>query len=107
MVDAMVKKLTQTDRDELVDLARTDTDALGGLYELYYERILRFCVHRLFNRTVAEDVTSAIFLDVARKIGGFKGNSEDGPVEEGAVWSFRTGSLVGHWNFLHSHGTPG
>ena len=77
MVDAMVKKLTQTDRDELVCRARTDADALGQLYELYYERILRFCVHRLFNRTVAEDVTSAIFLDVARKMCDFKGKSED------------------------------
>ncbi len=56
--------------------ARTDGEALGRLYELYYDRIYRFCVHRLFDKQSAEDVTSAIFLDVARKIKGFTGPSE-------------------------------
>ena len=77
MVDAMVDKFTQFDRDGLVVRARSEADALGQLYELYYGRIFRFCVHRLFNRTVAEDVCGAIFLDVARTMGNFKGKSED------------------------------
>jgi RNA polymerase sigma-70 factor (ECF subfamily) len=77
MVDAMVDKFTQVDRDGLVVRARGEADALGQLYELYYGRIFRFCVHRLFNRTVAEDVCGAIFLDVARGIGDFEGKSED------------------------------
>ena len=77
MVDAMVKKSTETDQDHLVVRAKQDADALGALYELYYERILRFCIHRLFNRSTAEDATSTIFLNVARKIGDFKGENED------------------------------
>ena len=56
--------------------ARTDAEALGRLYELYYERIFRFCVHRLFDKGIAEDVTSAVFLEVARRIGSFEGQTE-------------------------------
>ena len=56
--------------------ARTEADALGRLYEMYYERIFRFCVHRLFDKEIAEDVTSAVFLEVARGIGSFEGCTE-------------------------------
>jgi len=62
--------------DDLVVLAKTQAAALGQLYELYYDRILRFCVHRLFNRSTAEDVTSSVFLTVARTIRDFKGRTE-------------------------------
>ncbi|MBN2457271.1 MAG: hypothetical protein JXB29_12165 [Sedimentisphaerales bacterium] len=64
----MVKNAKQTDSDSLILRARTDADALGELYELYYERIFRFCVHRLFDREIAEDLTSSIFLAVARQV---------------------------------------
>ncbi len=62
--------------DDLVVLAKTQAGALGQLYELYYDRIFRFCVHRLFNRTTAEDVTSSVFLTVARTMWDFKGRTE-------------------------------
>ena len=76
MVDAMVNNFEQLDRDGLVVRARDESDALGELYDIYYKRIFKFCVHRLFNRQVAEDVTSTVFLDVAGKIGTFKGETE-------------------------------
>jgi len=78
----MAKTVKRTDpanpscRDDLILRARTDADALGQLYELYYERIFRFCVHRLFIKEVAEDVTSTVFLEVARRIRTFKGRTE-------------------------------
>jgi len=53
-----------------------DAEALGRLYELYYERIFRFCVHRLFSKETAEDVTSTVFLVVAGKIRTFTGRTE-------------------------------
>jgi RNA polymerase sigma-70 factor (ECF subfamily) len=62
--------------DDLVVSAKTQAGALGQLYELYYDRIFRFCVHRLFNRTTAEDVTSSVFLTVARTMRDFKGRTE-------------------------------
>ncbi len=76
MVGAMAKLFERTENDDLVLRARTQAHALGRLYELYYERIFRFCVHRLFNKEIAEDVTSAVFLQVARGIRTFNGRSE-------------------------------
>jgi RNA polymerase sigma-70 factor (ECF subfamily) len=76
MVAIMAKPVEQTAYDDLVILAKTQAAALGRLYELYYDRIFRFCVHRLFNRATAEDVTSTIFLTVARMMRDFKGGTE-------------------------------
>jgi len=76
MVAIMAKPVEQTAYDDLVVLAKTQAAALGRLYELYYDRIFRFCVHRLFNRSTAEDVTSSVFLTVARTMRQFKGQTE-------------------------------
>lgn len=76
MVGAMAKTVKQTDVDDIVVRARMEAEALSQLYEQYYERIFRFCVYRLFSRDVAEDVTSTIFLEVARRIRSFGEQSE-------------------------------
>jgi len=76
MVGAMAKLVEATEDNELVLKAKTQAGALGELYEMYYERIFRFCVHRLFNKEIAEDVTSAVFLQVARGMRDFTGRSE-------------------------------
>jgi RNA polymerase sigma-70 factor, ECF subfamily len=76
MVAIMAKPVEQTVYDDLVNLAKSQAAALGRLYELYYDRIFRFCVHRLFNRSTAEDVTSSVFLTVARTMREFKGQTE-------------------------------
>ena len=75
----MAKIDRRTVGDDLVLRARTEADALAGLYELYYERIFRFCVHRLFSKEAAEDVTSTVFLEVARKIRTFTGRTVPRP----------------------------
>ncbi|NQU75514.1 MAG: RNA polymerase sigma factor [Planctomycetes bacterium] len=62
--------------DKLVVRARTDGEALGLLYAQYYDKIFRYCLHRLFVREVAEDVTSAVFLQVAEHIVTFKGDTD-------------------------------
>jgi RNA polymerase sigma-70 factor (ECF subfamily) len=76
MVGAMAKLIQQSEENDLVQRAKTQAEALGRLYEMYYERIFRFCVYRLFNKEIAEDVTSAVFLQVARGIRNFAGRSE-------------------------------
>jgi RNA polymerase sigma-70 factor (ECF subfamily) len=76
MVAIMAKPVEQTAYDELVVLAKSQAQALGRLYELYYDRVFRFCVHRLFNKTTAEDITSAVFLTVARTMRQFQGCTE-------------------------------
>ena len=65
------------DSDELVTRARHDAEALGQLYDRHYAGVLRYCVHRLFLREVAEDVTSQVFLDVAKRIRYFAGTTEN------------------------------
>jgi RNA polymerase sigma-70 factor (ECF subfamily) len=72
----MAKLVGITEDNDLVLRAKTQAEALGRLYEMYYERIFRFCVHRLFNKEIAEDVTSTVILNVARGIRSFKGRSE-------------------------------
>jgi RNA polymerase sigma-70 factor (ECF subfamily) len=76
MVGIMAEINNRTGSDDLVLRARTDADALGRLYELYYERIFKFCVHRLFNKEIAQDITSEIFLQVARQIKTFSGRTQ-------------------------------
>ncbi|MHC4106041.1 MAG: RNA polymerase sigma factor, partial [Planctomycetota bacterium] len=71
----MAKVVERTEDDDLVLNAHTQADALGRLYEMYYLRIFGFCVYRLFNKEIAEDVTSTVFLDVARSIGSFRGRT--------------------------------
>ncbi|TWU38621.1 RNA polymerase sigma factor [Novipirellula artificiosorum] len=65
-----------TANDELVVAARTDRDAFGEIYEAYYDRILGFCLKRLFDRSIAEDVCGEVFLYVAKHMHAFRGTTE-------------------------------
>lgn len=51
----------------LTALANGDPKALGGLYELYGERIFRYTYRMLGNRADAEDATAETFLRVLRR----------------------------------------
>jgi RNA polymerase sigma-70 factor, ECF subfamily len=46
------------------------------LYRRNYDDIFRYCVHRLFERHTAEDVTSEVFLKAARHVHRFVGRDE-------------------------------
>jgi RNA polymerase sigma-70 factor (ECF subfamily) len=76
MVGVMARFAGRTDNDDLVQRARTNAEALGRLYDKYYDQIFRFCLCRVFSREVAEDITSIVFLTVARGICDFKGRTE-------------------------------
>jgi RNA polymerase sigma-70 factor (ECF subfamily) len=62
--------------DELVVRAKTDRAAFSLLYDRYYPRVARYCLRRLFDRSLAEDVVSEVFLQVAAHIGAFTGQTE-------------------------------
>jgi RNA polymerase sigma-70 factor (ECF subfamily) len=66
----------QSADDELVVRARTDRTAFSLLYDRYYERVAQYCRRRLFDRTIAEDVVSEVFLQVASHLRGFAGRTE-------------------------------
>jgi RNA polymerase sigma-70 factor (ECF subfamily) len=58
------------------DPKRSPEEMLEAMYTRFYDRIFAYCVHRLFCRTAAEDVTSQVFLSAARGIGRLP---DDGP----------------------------
>ena len=60
----------------LIARARHDSTAFVQLYRIHYDAVFRYCVHRLFERAKAEDVTSEVFLKVIENINGFKGNEK-------------------------------
>ncbi|MFN3729255.1 MAG: RNA polymerase sigma factor [Fimbriimonadaceae bacterium] len=55
------------ERQWLAALANGDPSALGGIYELYGERIFRYTYRMLGNRSDAEDATAETFLRVLRR----------------------------------------
>lgn len=68
MVGSMEKRRKTDQLATLQGLKSAAAETLEALYDEYYDRIYAYCVHRLFCRTVAEDVTSQIFLNVAKGI---------------------------------------
>jgi RNA polymerase sigma-70 factor (ECF subfamily) len=62
--------------DDVVVRARTDRAAFGLLYDRYYPGVTRYCLRRLFNREIAEDVVSDVFLTLAAKLRDFPGRTE-------------------------------
>ncbi|HEX2913302.1 MAG TPA: RNA polymerase sigma factor [Chloroflexia bacterium] len=46
----------------LLAAIKGDVEAFGGLYELYYEKVFRYCAYRVRLRTEAEDLTAEVFL---------------------------------------------
>ena len=58
----------------LIDEARSNPAAFGRLYRRHYDAVFRYCVHRLFERQTAEDVTSAVFLKVVENFRDFNGS---------------------------------
>jgi RNA polymerase sigma-70 factor (ECF subfamily) len=76
MSDSPSESDSNVDFDELVIRARTDRTAFGCLYERYYPQVSRYCLRRLCNRSVAEDVLSEVFLDVARHLPAFAGRTD-------------------------------
>ncbi len=61
------------DHSQLIARACSDRAAFVQLYRRHYDAVFRYCVHRLFERQVAEDVTSEVFLNVVESIHSFKG----------------------------------
>jgi RNA polymerase sigma-70 factor (ECF subfamily) len=73
VVDATDERLEYND---LVIQARTSYNAFALLYRRHYDAIFKYSVHRLFDRHIAEDITSQVFLTVVEKFHSFEGESE-------------------------------
>jgi RNA polymerase sigma-70 factor (ECF subfamily) len=67
---------TEVNGRQLIADARSDPAALTLLYRRHYDPVFRYCVHRLFERQTAEDVTSAVFLRVVDNLNRFSGGEK-------------------------------
>jgi RNA polymerase sigma-70 factor, ECF subfamily len=76
MTDELPADEITTVEDEIVVLSKTDRAAFTALYDRYFPRVARYCLRRLFDRTIAEDVTSEVFLKVVSHLGTFPGRTE-------------------------------
>jgi RNA polymerase sigma-70 factor, ECF subfamily len=56
--------------------AKSDPGAFTRLYLRHYDAIFRYCAHRLFERTTAEDITSEVFLSMVENFQTFDGNEK-------------------------------
>ena len=66
----------KADDGQLITEARSNPAAFALLYRRHYDAIFKYCVHRLFDRHMAEDITSQVFLKVVEKFYSFKGNQQ-------------------------------
>ena len=73
--------------------ARTNYNAFSVLYRRHYDALFKYCVHRLFDRHLAEDITSQVFLRVVEKFNTFRGNENQ----------FRGWLFVIATNFINEH----
>ena len=71
MIESIVDTHAADGNDELVARARVESDALSALYDRYYRRIPVYCQRRLFCADAAQDITSEVFLAVAKQISTF------------------------------------
>lgn len=64
------------DTDLVKAAAAGDVDAFEQLYHLHNRRVFSLCLRMLGSSTQAEDLTQEVFLQVFRKLGSFRGDSQ-------------------------------
>lgn len=64
------------ENNNLIVQAQTSCNAFALLYRRHYDAIFRYCVHRMFDRHLAEDITSQVFLKVVEKFHSFQGSEK-------------------------------
>jgi RNA polymerase sigma-70 factor (ECF subfamily) len=62
----------------------SEPEVFVRLYRRHYDAIFCYCVHRLFDRYSAEDVTSQVFLSVVENYQSFRGSEQ-----QFCYWLFR------------------
>lgn len=78
----------------LIEQAKTDKDAFGQLYELYYDRIYNYVYYRTGNVEDAEDLTARIFERAMKHIGRYQ--NQGVPF---SAWLYRIAhNLVANWH---------
>ncbi len=63
--------MTLQEELELVSQAKTELRAFEKIYDYYFDKIFAFCLNRLSNKNLAEDITSQVFLLAVENIKEF------------------------------------
>ena len=58
----------------LIELAKTDREAFGQLYEIHYDQILNYIVRRTADIQVSQDISSDVFLKALHGIHNYRCN---------------------------------
>jgi RNA polymerase sigma-70 factor (ECF subfamily) len=86
---------------DLIERARTDSDAFGELYDLYFDRVFRFCAARIREMHQIEDITQDTFVRALNALTCPKGRP--GRFEQQnkpfSVWLLRIAAnlICDHW----------
>jgi RNA polymerase sigma-70 factor, ECF subfamily len=64
--------MEQTAEKELIERAKTNANAFGELYDLYYPKILNYVVRRVGDVAAAEDITTTTFLKALDRLHAFE-----------------------------------
>ncbi|MBN2376315.1 MAG: RNA polymerase sigma factor [Sedimentisphaerales bacterium] len=85
---------SENSADNLTVCAQHDPDAFAQLYRRHYDGIFRYCVHRLFDRATAQDITATIFIKALENLSGFRGDEQ-----AFARWLYRIAgnTIISHW----------
>jgi len=64
--------MEQTAEQELIEHAKTNANAFGELYDLYYLKILNYATRRIGDVAAAEDITTATFMKALDRLQTFE-----------------------------------
>ena len=82
------------DEATLVELAKTDEEAFGQLYERYVDKIYNYIYYRTSNEADAEDLTARVFYRALQHIEGYEDRGY--PF---SAWLYRIAhNLVANWH---------
>ena len=82
------------DEATLVELAKTDKEAFGQLYERYVDKIYNYIYYRTSNEADAEDLTARVFYRALQHIEGYEDRGY--PF---SAWLYRIAhNLVANWH---------
>ena len=68
----LCKILKMNEKALIKQIQNGDKQAMEEIFNNYYDRIIKFCFRRTSSKEIAEDITSAVFLDAVKNIERFQ-----------------------------------
>lgn len=82
-------------QSDVFDLAQTgNSEALGKIYDAYFDRIYNFIYYRTSHQQIAEDLTEEVFIKVFRALPSLKGGL---PKLNGWIFQIARNTVIDHY----------